>query len=130
MTPPGDRLSNRDLRTHGDAHREDDVSCKQGSGASRLTHASPRGGSSSHSSQSGCHSSPQHQHLHRHPGGVDRETWIITSKYYRSSSLGQRGDIPTVGLHHLRGRSENRRESIPCQTGHSRHTAPWTSAGS
>ena len=40
MMPPGDRLSNRDSRTHGEAHQKDDVSCKQGSGASQPTRAS------------------------------------------------------------------------------------------
>ena len=124
MTPPGDRLSNRDSRTHGEAHREDDVSRKQGSGASQPTHASPRGGSSSGRNRSGCYSLPRCQCLCWHPGGIDREAWIITSKCHRSPSLGQRGDIPTMGLHHPRGRSENRGESLPHRTGHSRHTAP------
>ena len=80
--------------------------------------------------RSGRYTFPRPQRLHRCPGGFDREAGIIASRYYRSSSLSQRGDILTMGLHHPRGRSENRRESISCQTGHSRHTAPWTPAGS
>ena len=36
----------------------------------------------------------------------------------------------TMGLHHPRGHSENRRGSIPCQTCDSRHTAPWALTGS
>ena len=128
--PPGDRLSNRDSRTHGEACRKDDVSRKQGLGASQPTHASQRGGSSLGRNRSGCHSLPRCQCLHWHPGGIDRETWIITSKCHKSPCLSQRGDIPTMGLYRLRGHSENRRESPPRRTGHSRHTAPRTAAGS
>ena len=35
--PPRNRLSNRDLGTHGKAHWEDDSSCQPGSGASQHT---------------------------------------------------------------------------------------------
>ena len=38
--PPGDRLSNRDPGTHGEAHWEDDSPCQPGSGASQHTRAS------------------------------------------------------------------------------------------
>ena len=41
MMPPGDWLSNTDSRTRGEARREDDVSHKQGLGASQPTRARP-----------------------------------------------------------------------------------------
>ena len=41
--------------------------------------------------RSGCHSLPRCQCLHWHPGGIDREAWIITSKCHKPPVSAREG---------------------------------------